>query len=69
MATRRTYMTPQGRVVTFNQNRTAMYPSGAVVSEQLIAPPSGGRIMSSLAAMGGLAGHGGIAGIGGGLAG
>lgn len=37
MATRRTYMTPQGRVVTVLINRTAMFPSGVVVSEQNIA--------------------------------
>jgi len=34
-----------------------------------VAPPVGGRIMSSLAGYGGLAGLGGIAGKGGGLAG
>ncbi len=69
MATKRTYMTISGRVVHFSENKTFMTAGGVVVSEQAIAAPAGGRIMSSLTNGGGLAGNGGLAGKGGGLAG
>ena len=41
MATKRTYMTPRGRVVTLRENRAYMAPTGQMISEQLLAAPSG----------------------------
>ena len=69
MATKRTYMSMSGRVVTVKANAAYMSSGGNVISTQDLTVASGGRIMSSLTANGGLAGLGGIAGTGGGLAG
>lgn len=65
----RQWTTPDGSVISEVGERQWTTPEGAVVSEAIVAPPTGGRIMSSLAASGGLAYKGGVAGQGGGLAG
>ncbi len=43
--------------------------SGNAYGGNALSPPTGGRIMGSIAGQGGLAGRGGLAGPGGGLAG
>ncbi len=64
MATERTVMLPDGTVITFNTNRTAMTPFGSVVSEQKLVAAGG---IMNLVGSGGLVGQGLLAGNGGGL--